>query len=321
MGRILITGGSGFIGTNLIDSYLRDGWEVRNLDLVEPRKIDHVVLWERVDVRDAAALSQAVCDFRPTLVVHLAARTDLDGANLQAYDTNLAGVENLLAAVRAAGTAERLMVASSRYVHCNEYSPRREDDYSPFTLYGESKVRTERIVRASNLEIPWTLIRPTSIWGPWFRIPYRTFFDTVRLGLYMHPEGARIRKAYGYVGNVVHQMRAMLHAPADQIGRRTFYVSDDGPMDVLEFAQLIQQAFHAPPVRQAPTALLHGLARVGDGMKRVGFKNPPLTSFRLKNLLTNMDFDLSATTQVAGPAPFSLRLGVEQTVEWMKAHG
>lgn len=59
-----------------------------------------------------------------------------------------------------------------------------------------------------------------------------------------------------------------------------------------------------------------------DGWEGLNFdREPPLTSFRLDNLLTNMDFDLSATTHTVGPAPFNLQSGVEQTVEWIQCHG
>jgi hypothetical protein len=92
-------------------------------------------------------------------------------------------------------------------------------------------------------------------------------------------------------------------------------------MDVLEFGRLIQQAFGAPPIREVPLAVLQGLAMAGDVLKKMGVSNPPITSFRLSNLLTPMDYDLSSTTQVAGPAPYTLKAGVESTVEWIVNHG
>ena len=321
MARVLVTGGSGFIGTNLIDSFLQDGWEVLNFDRDIPRDPRHNPLRREGEILDAAALTTATRDFRPDQVVHLAARTDLDGPTLADYDANITGVRNMIAAFRAAGTVQRAVFASTRYVHKTEVFPSRDDEYSPFTLYGESKVETEKIVRTSGLEIPWVLIRPTSIWGPWFRIPYRMFFDTVRRGIYVHPKGRHISKSYGYVGNVVHQIRQFLSVDAAKVNGRTFYVSDDHNMDVLEFAQTIQRAFHAPPVRQVPLGVMHALAKTGDVLKKLGMSNPPLTSFRLNNLLTPMDYDMSATVAVAGPSPFTLEAGVRSTVDWILQHG
>jgi nucleoside-diphosphate-sugar epimerase len=319
--RVFITGGSGFIGTNLIDNLNRDGVETLNFDWNPARDESQRRYCRHGDIRDGEALKRAVLDFRPNFVVHLAARTDLDGATLADYDANTVGVQNMVDAIRAAGCVERAIFASSRYVHRTEIFPQREDEYSPFTRYGESKVETERIVRGSGLETPWLLIRPTSIWGPWFRVPYRMFFDTVRRGVYVHPMGRSISKSYGYVGNVVHQIRQFLVADESRVDKRTFYVSDDRTMDVLQFARSIQKAFGAPPVREVPMAVLRALALSGDLLKRMGVSNPPLTSFRLSNLLAPMNYDLSATVAVAGAAPFSLEAGVGTTAEWILRHG
>jgi nucleoside-diphosphate-sugar epimerase len=321
MARVLVTGGSGFIGTNLIGSLLADGQEVLNFDIDDVRDVRQRLLLRKGDIRDRDALMKTVSDFRPQHVVHLAARCDLDGATLAEYDANSAGVRNMIDAIRAVGSVERVIFASTRYVHRTEVFPTRDDEYSPWTLYGQSKVETERIVRSSGLEVPWVLVRPTSIWGPWFRIPYRMFFDTVRRGLYVHPRGRRISKSYGFVGNVVHQLRQFLVVDAGRINQRTLYVSDDENMDVLQFAVSIQKAFNAPRVREVPLPVMKALAAAGDALKHLGMSNPPLTTFRLNNLLAPMHYDLSATRAVAGPAPWSLDEGVRTTTEWILQHG
>ena len=64
------------------------------------------------------------------------------------------------------------LITSSQLVCRPGYVPKNYEDYAPHTLYGQSKVQTELITRAwKGAPCPWTLIRPTSIWGPWFHIP------------------------------------------------------------------------------------------------------------------------------------------------------
>ena len=56
-------------------------------------------------------------------------------------------------------------------------------------------------------------------------------------------------------------------------------------------------------------------------MKRIGFKEPPLTSFRLDNLLTEMVHDTAAIDRIAGAPPNDLASGVRQTVGWLRSMG
>ena len=67
--RVFVSGGSGFIGTNLIESFLQDDWEVLNFDLVPPRNSQHSVLFQEGDIRNGEALTAVVRDFRKRPVV------------------------------------------------------------------------------------------------------------------------------------------------------------------------------------------------------------------------------------------------------------
>ena len=55
--KILITGGSGFIGTNLTDYYVRKGWNVKNVDVKAPKQVEMTSIWTQCDITDKAALS------------------------------------------------------------------------------------------------------------------------------------------------------------------------------------------------------------------------------------------------------------------------
>ena len=69
--RILITGGSGFIGTNYIELLLRNGQtEFINIDNRPPRNAAHKGFWQECDLLDAFRLKKIIADFSPTHVVH-----------------------------------------------------------------------------------------------------------------------------------------------------------------------------------------------------------------------------------------------------------
>src|SRR3954468_9583526 len=114
--KILITGGSGFIGTNLVTHFESLGYAVANLDMATPRKKDHVQYWKKVDLLDANGVSQLIADFLPTHVVHLAARTDLDGKLTEDYNANTVGTANLMAGLNKIQSLRRVIFASSMLV-------------------------------------------------------------------------------------------------------------------------------------------------------------------------------------------------------------
>ena len=169
--------------------------------------------------------------------------------------------------------------------------------------------------------MPWTIVRPTSIWGPWFDIPYKTFFLTIAKGRYVHVKGLDISKSFGYVGNTVYQLDRIAAAPVEQVNGRTFYLGDYPPIDVRDVAERISRETQAPRIRTLPMSLLKIAARGGDLARKAGWREPPLTSFRLSNLTTDMVYDMTSLESVVGPLPFGLEEGIRTTVRWMRAAG
>jgi GlcNAc-P-P-Und epimerase len=320
-GRVFVTGGSGFIGTNVVNAYLAAGVDVQNFDLAPPRDVSASNVWIKGDLRDYAQVSHAVQSFDPTHIIHLGARTDLRGSRVSDYDANTIGVKSLIKVLKTEPTSvERIIFASSRMVCRIGYSPTAKDDYCPPNAYGESKVETERIVRAAALTQDWMIFRPTSIWGPWFDIPYRDFFLNVAQRRYMHPRGRRILKHFGFVLNSVSQLDRLLRAPSEPSVREPLYLADDPPIDVLDLANKISESLGKPPVRQIPYPLLKLAAIAGDALDNAR-RPAPLTSFRLDNLLTEMLYDLTPLNTRVGTPVYSLDDGVSITVTWLRQQG
>ena len=319
MSRILVTGGSGFIGTNLVQHFSDRGDTVLNLDIAPPRNRAHEHLWRKVDLLDKDGLETTVRDFDPEYVVHLAGRTDLRGKSVTDYAANTTGVANLMEALDGLQSLQRAIFASSMLVCKIGHRPSADTDYCPSTAYGESKVVGEKIVRerAPNA-YPWVIVRPTSIWGPWFGAPYRDFFVAVRKGRYLHPKGCDVRRSYGFVGNTVVQLGGLLSCAPERVHSKMLYLADYEPVHLKQWADWIGRAFGARKVYEAPLGLLRAAAKVGDAIAGIVPFTPPLTTFRLNNMLTNAVFDFRDLSAVCPALPYTAEQGVALTVQWMK---
>jgi nucleoside-diphosphate-sugar epimerase len=313
--RILVTGGSGFVGTNIIDFY-KESWDVLNLDIIEPRNPDHKDYWKKIDILDSESLNKEFDNFKPDFVLHMAARTDLDGENLLEYDANIKGVENIINATNRTSSIKKIIFASSRLVCEIGYEPMDEFDYKPSTVYGESKIIGEKIVRDAKIEnADWIIVRPTSLWGPWFGVPYKNFFDVIEKKLYYHPKGEKIYKKFGFVLNSVYILNVLLED--DTLNKKTVYLSDFKELEVKNWADMISICFHNKKVKQIPYFVLKTFSVFGDLSKYIGFKSPPLTTFRLNNLTTQMHYNTLEVENIVKELPFSLEKGTNITYEWL----
>lgn len=318
--KYFITGGSGFIGTNFISLLLQNNQnKIINIDIKRPRNLNHEIFWKKINICEAEALKSVLNEFKPDYVIHLAARTDLDGTTLDNYETNIRGVENLVNSINELQDIKRVIFFSSMLVCRLGYIPLNDHDYCPTNFYGESKVVAEKIIRKNVFpRINWTILRPTSIWGPWFDVPYRNFFDAVLKGYMILPKNFSTKRSYGFVLNTVNQMLSILHSNKDnQINSKTLYLCDYKPLSLTDWAYKIQRASNAPRLKFFPIIILKLISKIGDFLKFFGFKNPPLTSSRLKNMLTNGIVVSKSLEDICGPIKYDIDSGIKITIDWL----
>jgi nucleoside-diphosphate-sugar epimerase len=315
MKKFLITGGSGFIGTNLIQALLEDGITVLNIDRVKPKRDDHIPYWKSLDILDARTLESLVTEFDPEVIVHLAAVTDLYGKTLDYYQSNIQGTQNIIDIAEKLPSLKNVIYTSSMYVCRPGYIPRNYDDYNPHTVYGESKVQGELLVKAlKNPRHKWTIIRPTSIWGPWFGMPYLDFFNIVYQGKYFDFNNT-CSKTYGYIDNTVDQIRMLIDVNTHG---KTYYLGDP-EIQISEWANEISLLMGKGPIRKIPFFVIRTAALTGDALGLIGVKFP-MTSFRLSNMTTNNILPLADIYAVAGQPKVSRREGVMRTLTWLAKH-
>ena len=224
--RLLITGGSGFIGTNYVAFALAKGHDVCNLDVSEPLDPQHSSCWQHCDIMDMSSLREAFAEFAPTHVIHMAALTEcIEDVDLhETFAVNIAGTRHVLAAIADTPSIEHAIITSSQYVCGPDHFPGGPEDFGPHTLYGQSKVLTEKLTREAELPCSWTLVRPVNIWGPWHMRYRREAWSVIRKGLYFHPGGAPVMRTYGYVGNVIWQCEQVFAAAKEQVHGKVFYL-------------------------------------------------------------------------------------------------
>lgn len=317
MSKILITGGSGFIGTNLVEYLNSKEHQVINFDIKSPKNKAFLNLWVKGDILIESQLKNCIENFQPEYVIHLAARTDLlETKNINGYNSNIDGVKNIVSLINENKNIKRVVYASSRMVCKIDYIPKNFEDYCPPNLYGKSKMIGEKIVKQT-ANHDYVIVRPTSIWGPWFEIPYRTFFDTIKKGLFFLPNNHNPKKSFGFVLNTVFQIEKMLFAPKSDL-EQCYYLTDYPALNLKEWSSLINKEFGIKKTPQISLLFLKSIALLGDLLKKTGWKNPPLTTFRLNNLITDMVYDTSNLEKLCGELPYNLEQGVDITVEWMK---
>jgi nucleoside-diphosphate-sugar epimerase len=319
--KILVTGGSGFIGTNFINFLQKKSCSICNIDINEPQNIEHLEYFECVDINNYESLLNVMVDFKPDYVVHLAARTDLNGEDLNSYLSNTTGVENILRCCNKLPNIKRLVLASTKLIAPSDAHVSDLTSYSPDTIYGQSKVLGEKIIESNKYFNDWIIVRPTSIWGPWSlaeHIPYGRFFQIIKKGLYIHPAVVNQPRYFGYVENSCFQIFTLLVDSPDDVLQQKFYLADYEIYDIKNWANLISAAFTRGPVRILPKIFVYMAAFAGDFLKLLGFKSPPFSSFRLKNMMSNTTkVPLAAIKNFVPTLPFTISDGVKRTVTWI----
>jgi nucleoside-diphosphate-sugar epimerase len=319
--RVIVTGGSGFIGTCLISYLLDQGHQVLNLDKCKPLDASQSSLHDQVDILDMVALSAKFDSFCPQWLFHLAARTDCDETTTveEGYAANSTGSVNVLTAAAACQELERVLVTSSQYVCRPGHQPSGDEDYCPHTIYGWSKVETERAVRSASLSCPWIIVRPTNVWGPWHMRYRRQVWRAIRQGFYLHPGGAPIIRSYGYVGNVVRQMIGLMWAEVASVDAHVFYIGDL-PQDLREWVNSLSFALRGCSVTIVPRLLLRSVGLIGDLIGKLSGREFLIHSSRYRSMVTSETAPMAATYALLGPSPISLDQAVGETVLWLRTY-
>jgi 3beta-hydroxy-delta5-steroid dehydrogenase/steroid delta-isomerase len=310
LGRVLVTGGSGFLGANLVTELLDRGYEVRSFDLAPSPLPAHPRLQVlQGDICDPETVATAVEGV--DTVFHTAAIIELMGGasvtdeyRQRSFAINVGGTENLVHAAQAAGV-KRFVYTASNSVVMGGKRISGGDETLPYTtrfndLYTETKVAAERFVLSQNGigRMLTCSIRPSGIWGRGDQTMFRKLFESVLAGHVKVLIGSKHAKLdNSYVHNLIHGLiLAGQHlVPGGTAPGQAYFINDGEPINMFEFARPVVEACGQRwPRMRASGAVVRFVMTVWQWLHfRFSLPQPPLEPLAVERLYMDNYFSIA----------------------------
>jgi GlcNAc-P-P-Und epimerase len=316
--KILVTGGSGFIGYHLHDYLAHE--RIVNLDLEEP-DFEYRSTFLRGDVRDAQKVAEAIkgCDAIWNMA---AAHKDFGISRAEYFDINEQGMRVITQAATAEGI-KKFVFFSSVAVYGDSNDPQSEASTpAPSNDYGASKLAAERVLEqwaSEDASREVLIIRPVLVYGE------RNYGNMYRLmkqidkGLYVTiGEGLNV-KSVAYVKNLVEAVLYLLDHM--QSGVSVYNYADEPQLTSHNIGKTIAAALGETEPISLPYWLVYGLALPFDLIKKITGKDLAISSTRVKKLTIPTFFKAEKIRETGFQSPFSNIEGLQSMAKWFKETG
>lgn len=288
--KVLVIGGSGFIGTRLLTALGLAGHEVRNLDLLA--SASHSGVTTIGDVRDLAAVTAASAG--TDVVVNLAAAHRDDVRPLSVYESVNVGGARVVTEAAVANGIERILFTSTVAVYgLQRPHPNEDSPAEPFNEYGRTKLLAEGVLRAWAERDPGrslAIVRPAVVFGEENRGNVYTLAKQVVSGRFLFIGDGSNRKSMGYVENVVAYLLRCLEAPA---GVSVTNYADSPDLTTRELVDLIRTTLGMQPTSNRALPKPVGLAagHVFDVLSRATGRTFPISAVRVQKFCAETTID------------------------------
>jgi GlcNAc-P-P-Und epimerase len=316
--KILVTGGSGFIGYHLHDYLAHE--RIVNLDLEEP-DFAYRSTFLRGDVRDPKIVAEAIkgCDAIWNMA---AAHKDFGISRDEYFDINEQGMRVITQAATAEGI-KKFVFFSSVAVYGDSMEAQSETSIpAPSNEYGASKLAAERVLEkwaSEDASREVLIIRPVLVYGE------RNYGNMYRLmkqickGQYVNiGEGLNI-KSVAYVKNLVEAVLYLLNHI--QSGVSIYNYADEPQMTSHNIGKTIATALRKKDPISLPYWLVYSLALPFDLIKAITGKDLAISSNRVQKLTIPTYFIAKKIRQMGFKPPFSNIEGLQNMAKWFKETG
>ena len=335
LGTVLVTGGSGFVGSNFIQTLLANGNQVKSFDIV-PSQLQHPNL-ENIqgNICDVYSVQEA-CKGVET-VFHTAAIIDLKGGKAvtreyrdRSYAINVEGTKNLLRAAQDQSVSRFIYTASNSVVIGGKPIQNGDENLS-YTerfndLYTETKVIAEQFVLAANGEkdLYTCSIRPSGIWGPGDQTMFMLMFEQVLAGLLKARVGSgKALLDNSYVHNLIHgQILAALNLSKHGVaGGQAYFINDGEPINMFDFSKpVIEAVGEKMPKLWVPSSVVKLAMTIWQELHfKFNLPEPPMPPLGIERVALDNYFSIDKARRELGYEPlYNTQQGLEQCLPFYK---
>ena len=324
MKTAFVTGGTGFVGINLVNALIQQGWSVTCLhraasDLKYLRR--HPVQLKVGDLNDPGSLEQAVPD-SVDAVFHVAADTSSWSRHDAAQTaTNVAGTRNMVNAARKR-RSRRFVLTSTASSYGRQDAPLSEKSRSTaaesWINYERSKWLSEEVVRQGVREggVSAVIVNPCAVFGPYDTSVWGGVFKVIQSGkLAVIPPGSVP------VNHVAEVARAHIAAAERGVTGENYILNGaHAPFVKIfgEMARLMGMELKAPVV---PGIVFKGMARLAGLMAAITGKDPDMTPEMADILCRENSVITDKAERELGYRPVPLEQCLKDSYTWLKAEG
>jgi GlcNAc-P-P-Und epimerase len=313
MKKLVIIGGSGFIGTRLIDLIGKD--HCINIDKTYSLKYNEITRIH--DIRNKQL--ERVLPVETETIVLLAAehRDDVSPVSLY-FDVNVQGTRNVLEAIDKLAVRDVIFTSSAAVYGLNKVNPDENFPLDPFSHYGQSKCLAEELLISWQKRDPsnrsLTIVRSAVIFGENNRGNVHNLLRQIASGKFLMIGRGNNKKSMAYVGNVA----AFIKYSIKEIkpGYRILNYVDKPD---LSMSELISQVENSLDKKLPALRLPYWLGRFGgmgfDLISKITGQKFSITGVRIKKFCATTQFDATLVQNSSFKAPFTLAEGLDRTLK------
>lgn len=314
MKNIAFLGGSGFVGTRLIE-ITKKHFVLKNIDKQQSEKYPEIT--SICDVRNQSNLKKELKGLDAVVLLVAEHRDDVSPISLY-YDVNVQGTQNVLDAMDENGIKVIIFTSSVAIYGLNKINPNENHAADPFNHYGKSKWLAEEVLRKWYQMDPQnrslTIIRPTVIFGENNKGNVYNLLKQIASGRFIMVGKGNNKKSMAYIANIV----AFIKYQMENIkpGYSVYNYVDKPDFSMNELVSQVEKSLNK---RIPSTHFPFWLGMVGgygfDVLSFITRRRFSVNSIRVKKFCATTQFDSSKVQALGFKAPYTIREGLHETLQ------